>query len=126
MRALTNRLGTVRIALGVLVVVSQLGIVLVSHVGSSCCAARYFAWAPNDYSVDYVISARVNGRLLNASEVNARYQDRQRGYWEDPPERLIHELRATELTYGARDHTVLTLRYRLNAHPWTVWTYSHG
>jgi hypothetical protein len=116
----------VRIGLGVLVVLVELGVVVLSHLPSSCCSARYFAWAPNDYSVPYVITARVNGRLLNSREVNARYDDRQRGYWEDPPARLIHELRAVEATYGSRDHTVLTLRYRLNGHPWTVWTYTHG
>ncbi len=116
----------VRIGLGLLVVLAQLGGVVGSHASSSCCAARYFAWAPNDYSVIYTITARVNGRLLNAPEVLARYEAPQQGFWEDPPARLIHELRAVEATYWPRDHSVLTLRYSLDGHPWKVWTYRHG
>jgi len=98
---------------------------VLSHTSSACCAARHLAWAPNDYSIVYTITARVNGHLLDARQVYARYGDPQRGFWEDPPAQLMHELRAVEVTYGARDHTVLTLRYSLNGHPWTVWTYTH-
>ena len=114
-----------RIGLGVLVVAVQLGVVILTHISASCCAARYFAWAPNDYSVNYTITARIDGRLLDGAQVLARYGYPQTGFWEDPPARLVHELRAAEVSFGPRDHTVLSLRYSLNDHPAKVWTYRH-
>ena len=110
--------------LGLLLVSAQLGVVLATHLPPTCCASRYFAWAPNDYSVDYSISATVNGRRLNAREVWRRYRVSQRGFYEDPPERLIRYLRRYELTYGRHDRTRLSLRYDLNGRPPVVWMWS--
>jgi hypothetical protein len=119
-----KRVSGLRIWLGALVVAVQLGAVILTHTSSSCCAARYFAWAPNDYSVDYTITARVDGRMLNGAEVLKRYGLPQTGFWEDPPARLIHNLRAAELN-ERRGHDVVRLRYSLDGRPATVWTYRH-
>jgi hypothetical protein len=108
----------------VFVVAVQLGVVVLTHT-SSCCSARYFAWAPNDYSVDYTIAASVDGRTLTRAQVLSRYGVAQTGFWQDPPARLIHDLRAAEVSRGSGHQTVLHLRYRLDDHPVTVWTYRH-
>lgn len=113
-----------RVTLGLLLVSVQLGVVLATHLPPTCCASRYFAWAPNDYSVDYFISATVNGRRLNRREIWTRYRVSQRGFYEDPPERLIRYLRRYELTYGRHDRTSLSVRYQLNGRPPVVWTWS--
>jgi hypothetical protein len=113
-----------RIVVGVLVVATQLGVVILTHSSSSCCAARYFAWAPNDYAVNYTITARVEGRLLTGEQVLKRYGIAQTGFWEDPPARLIHDLRAAEAGEPG-DRAVLSLRYTLDDHRATVWTYRH-
>ena len=35
---------------------------------------RYFAWAPNDYLVEYRISALLDGRPLGQDEIQERYR----------------------------------------------------
>jgi hypothetical protein len=101
-------------------------VVLYSQLSPSCCASKYFAWAPNDYSVVYSATAQVNGHRLDAREFDARYRLRATGFYEDPLQRLLRYLRHYERTYGARDHTTVTVRYRLNGHRTMVWRLSHG
>ena len=79
---------------------------------SSC--RRYFAWAPNDYIVDYTIEVTVDGRRLASGEVAARYRYAQTGIYEAPVQQLIDTLRRYEQTYGRHDRARVILRYSIN------------
>lgn len=114
----------VRAAVGFSLVLAQLVYVLTVHL-SNCCAERYFAWAPNDYSIVYHIIATVNGRRLNATEVLDRYRIPQSGFYEDPAERLEGVLRSRELVYGKIDRVSLLLQYRLDGHPPLDWRWAN-
>jgi hypothetical protein len=110
--------------LGFLLIIVQLGAVLAAHV-SDCCESRYFVWAPNDYSIDYTITARVNGRNLSAEEIRGRYRLPKTGFYEDPPHRLLDYLRRCELeAYGGKDSTDLAVEYKLNGRPPVIWRWS--
>lgn len=113
-----------RAAAGFSLVLAQLIYVLTVHL-SNCCAERYFAWAPNDYSIVYHITATVNGRRLNATEVLDRYRIAQSGFYEDPVERLEGVLRSRELAYGRIDRVSLLIQYRLDGHPPSDWRWSN-
>ena len=124
--SVAGRFDRVRVYAGMALVLAQLGAVVFVHVDEKRGAARYFAWAPNDYSVDYTIRATVNGHVLDAWEFARRYRLPERDFYEDPPQRLLHYLRRYESTYGHRDRTSLLVRYRLDGHPPVVWAWSHG
>lgn len=113
-----------RAAVGFSLVLAQLIYVLTVHL-SHCCAERYFAWAPNDYSIVYHITATVNGRRLNATEVLDRYRIAQSGFYEDPVERLEGVLRSRELAYGRIDRVSLLVQYRLDGHSPSDWSWSN-
>lgn len=113
-----------RAAIGFSLVLAQLIYVLTVHL-SNCCAERYFAWAPNDYSIVYRITAKVNGRRLNAAEVLDRYRISQSGFYEDPIERLEGVLRLRELSYGRIDRVSFLVQYRLDGHPLSYWRWSN-
>lgn len=119
-----NGLLFARAAVSFSLVLAQLVYVLTVHL-SNCCAERYFAWAPNDYSIVYRITATVNGRRLNAAEVLNRYRIPQSGFYEDPVERLEGVLRNREITYGVIDHVSLLVQYRLDGHPPSDWRWSN-
>jgi len=120
-----NALLIVRAAVGLGLVLAQLAFVLTVHL-SDCCKERYIAWAPNDYSVDYQISAFVNERPLSDSEISDRYRLDQVGFWEDPVERLEGLLERRELAYAGADRVNILLEYRLNGRPTAMWTWSNG
>jgi hypothetical protein len=120
-----NALLVVRATVGLGLVLAQLVFVLTVHL-SSCCKERYFAWAPNDYSVDYQINASVNGRPLSGSEISDRYRLDQVGFWEDPVERLEGLLKRRELTYAGTDRITILLEYQLNGRATVKWTWSNG
>ena len=105
-----GRLRVVRVTVGLGLVLTQLILVLAAHL-STCCQERYFAWAPNDYSIDYRINATVNGRALTSAEVLDRYRLPQVGFYEDPLERLADVLRRRELAYGGNDRVDIVLEY---------------
>ncbi len=113
-------------AVGGVVVVAQLAMVLLSQLGSSCCEARYFAWAPNDYSVAYSITVLVNGRKLSADAITRRYQLASSGFWEDPPQRLEHLFSRRDQLYAKGERVQLVLHYRLDGHRELIWTWHHG
>lgn len=117
---------TWRALVGMAIVVAQLAVVIAAHSGSSCCVARYFVWAPNDYSVDYSIVATVNGRVLGAAAVRHRYHRPAVGYWQDPPQKLEHELRRREQLYGKGDRVQIVVRYRLDGHRPATWRWTRG
>jgi hypothetical protein len=114
-----------RAAVGLALVLAQLVFVLNVHL-SNCCKERYFAWAPNDYSIDYRISATVNGRTLSSSEVLDRYRLPQLGFYEDPVERLQGVLQRRELAYGGADRVDIVLEYQLNGRSPATWRWSNG
>lgn len=113
-----------RALLGLLLLLVQLGAVFAAHA-LDCCGSRYFVWAPNDYSIDYTITARVNGRTLSAEEIRKRYRLPKTGFYEDPPHRLLNYLRRCELmAYEGTDRTDLTVRYALNGRTPVIWRWS--
>jgi hypothetical protein len=111
---------------GTAVVLAQLVVVIAAHSGSSCCVSHYFAWAPNDYSVDYSITAIVNGQTLGAQAVGRRYELPAFGFWEDTPQKLEHDLRRRDELYGKGDAIRLIVRYRLDGHRPATWRWSRG
>jgi hypothetical protein len=82
------RFDRLRVYAGIALVLAQLGAVVFAHVDKKCGASRYFAWAPNDYSVDYSVRATVNGHVLDAREFGERYRLPESDLYEDPPQRL--------------------------------------
>ena len=117
-------LGIARVTVGLGLVLVQLVFVLIVHL-SDCCKERYFAWAPNDYSIDYRINAAVNGRALSTSEILDRYRLDQVGYSTHPLERLQGVLQRRELAYGGYDRVHIVLEYELNGRPTAVWTWTN-
>lgn len=113
-----------RALIGAGLLLAQLVMIVLTHVSSTCCASRYFAWAPNDYSVDYTIAATVNGRTLAADEIQARYRVRAKGFWEDPPQRLERYLRRRDQVYSPGQRVQLTVRYRLDGRGPLTWSWS--
>jgi hypothetical protein len=113
-----------RAAVGFSLVLIQLIYALTAHV-SNCCAERYFAWAPNDYSVVYHIAATVNGRKLNATQILDRYRISENGLWQDPVERLEGVLRRRELVYGRTDRVFITVEYALDGRTPVEWRWSN-
>jgi hypothetical protein len=119
-----------RVLLGAGLVLAQLALICATHLSGS--PYRFFVWAPNDYSVDYVISAQVNGRALSPQELEQRYRlsgpsnsfGEYRGFFEDPPSHLTQYLRMAEQQYGGQDRVHITLHYTLNGHDPVVWTWS--
>jgi hypothetical protein len=114
-----------RATVGLGLVLAQLILVPTVHL-STCCQERYFAWAPNDYSLDYRINAKVNGRALTSSEILDRYRLPQVGFYEDPLERLAGVLRRRELVYGGNDRVDIVLEYELDGRAPAEWRWSNG
>lgn len=109
-----------RYQLGIALLLAQLGAVAYARF----VPTRYFAWAPNDYAVEYRIAATVDGRALTPQQVQARYRLDSQGLYEFPPQMLIDDLRGYERQYGERDHVRLRLTYRLDGHDLEHWRYT--
>jgi hypothetical protein len=107
----------VRSRLGILLLVAQLVWVIYAHFFSW----RYFAWAPNDYLVQYTIDVTVDGQPLSAQDIGARYREDQHGRYEAPARHLIDQIRQYEQTYGRSDRAEVVLRYRLNSGEEQIW-----
>ena len=101
---------TMRTKIGVLFLLLQLGCVVYAHFGPS----RYFAWAPNDYIVEFNLQVVVNGRVLSSDESSARYRLPGNGVYEFPAQHIIDAIQQYEQTYGREDHAQVLLTYRLN------------
>ena len=102
---------------------AQLVFVLVVRV-SGCCAAGYFAWAPNDYSIDYWITASVDARELSDDDIHERYGLAASGFWVDPIEQIEFVVRRRERM--SEDDVRVVLRYRVNGHPAKQWVWADG
>src|SRR4051812_32366606 len=79
---------------------------------------RYVAWAPNDYLVQYRLLATVGHRRLSVEDARRRYHlptgnDKEKSYWEDPPQRLIDTIARFERTHADAGARVL-LTYTIN------------
>lgn len=110
------------VAAGVAVLAIQVGIVGYEHLGPT----PYFAWAPNDYVVQYRLTATVDGRRLAPPEVRQRYHLAPRGIWYFPAQHIIDDVQQFERTYGSRDRVRVILAYRLDGHAQRTWQWSHG
>lgn len=115
---------------GVLLLLVQLFAVVYEHTGPT----RYFAWAPNDYAVEYHLQVRIHGSTLTPAEIAARYRLPQRSVadtftphtgflslYEAPVQQLIDTLRQREQTYGKRDGAQVLLRYRVDGRAYQEW-----
>jgi hypothetical protein len=107
---------------GLAVLACQLALVAYEHLGPT----RYFAWAPNDYVVQYRIAAVVDGRNLSPAQVRHRYHLSPHGIYYFPAQHIIDDLQQYERTYGRHDRVLVTLTYRLNGHARKTWRWSHG
>ena len=126
------RAARVSAVIGVVVLFFQLFAIAQQHFGPT----RYFAWAPNDYIVQYRIQVTVADRELTAAEIRDRYrylyatspgsgdENVLAGTFESPPQQLIDELKQYEETYGRGQHASLTLTYVLDGRAPQKWTYS--
>ena len=110
------------VAIGIAVLAVQVGLVAYEHLGPT----RYFAWAPNDYVVQYRLTATVDGHRLSAAGVRGRYHLAPHGVWYFPAQHLVDDVQQYERTYGSRDRVRVTLTYRLNGHARRTWRWSHG
>lgn len=110
------------VAVGLAVLAAQSALVAYEHLGPT----RYFAWAPNDYVVQYRLAATVDGHALSPAQVRHRYHLRPHGVWYFPAQHIIDDVQQYERTYGSRDQVRVTLVYRLNGHASRTWRWSHG
>jgi hypothetical protein len=110
------------LAIGVAVLAVQVALVGYEHLGPT----RYFAWAPNDYVVQYELAATVDGHHLSPARVRSRYHLAPRGIWYFPAQHIIDDVEQYERTYGSGDRVRVTLSYRLNGHSQKTWRWSHG
>jgi hypothetical protein len=106
-------------SIAAVILLAQVGAVAYVHISGT--NERYFAWAPNDYSVVYTISTSVHGHALTPDQVAARYGIPEHGLWEYPPQQLVDILNRYETTYGSGQHAAVTLRYSLDGHPELTW-----
>jgi hypothetical protein len=107
---------------GVLVLAIQVALVIFEHLGTT----RYFAWAPNDYVVQYTLRASVNGRVLPPATLRKRYHLAPQGIYYFPAQHIIDDVQQYERTYGRNDRVHVTLIYRLNGHAQKTWRWAHG
>ena len=113
---------TRKFAIGIAVLAVQVGLVAYEHLGPT----RYFAWAPNDYVVQYRLTATVDGHRLSAAGVRSRYHLAPHGIWYFPAQHLVDDVQQYERTYGSDDRVRVTLTYRLNGHAQQTWRWSHA
>jgi len=107
---------------GFAVLTCEVALVAYEHFGPT----RYFAWAPNDYVVQYRMAANVDGRPLSATAIRGRYHLAAHGIWYFPAQHIIDDVQQYERMYGRHDRVRVTLTYRLNGHAQRVWRWSHG
>jgi hypothetical protein len=91
---------------------------------------RYFAWAPNDYAVEFRLNTTVGARRLSFADSLRRYHlppssYKNKGYWEDPPQRLIDTIGRYERTHDERSSKTVVLSYRVNGGDRHVWRWAH-
>jgi len=110
------------VAIGIALLAVQVGLVAYEHLGPT----RYFAWAPNDYVVQYRLTATVDGHHLSPAGVRSRYHLAPHGIWYFPAQHLVDDVQQYERTYGSRDRVRVTLTYRLNGHAQQTWRWSHA
>ena len=90
---------------------------------------RYFAWAPNDYLVEYKLAVQVGDQTLSPADARRRYglppnEDAGSSTWQDPPQRLIDTIEQYERDADPSSSQVV-LSYQVNGGPQHVWRWPH-
>jgi hypothetical protein len=134
----------VRLILGIAILAAQVGSVAFAHFGpapegqswvrktvNGCPAEpagcrRYFAWAPNDYVVEYRVAVDAGGRRLSFADALRRYHlprgdEAAKSYWEDPPQRIIDTIGRYERIHDRRRSDRVLLTYTVNGGPQHQW-----
>jgi hypothetical protein len=83
--------------------------------------SRYFCWAPFDIQTEYKLQVEVDGRMLNAKEVLARYRRAQNGTDNRSPHHVMDIIRGVEETYGRNNQVQVAMRYRVNGKQEQIW-----
>jgi hypothetical protein len=91
---------------------------------------RYFAWAPNDYVVEYGLRVQARGRVLTFVEAQRRYHLPRRrlrtGLYEDPPQRLIDAIEAYERSHDPDRRDRVRLTFTVNGGDRQEWRWPHA
>jgi hypothetical protein len=77
---------------------------------------RYFAWAPNDYVVEYGLRVQARGRVLRL----------RTGLYEDPPQRLIDAIEAYERSHDPDRRDRVRLTFTVNGGDRQEWRWPHA
>ncbi|HYV55963.1 MAG TPA: hypothetical protein VE911_00385 [Candidatus Nitrosopolaris sp.] len=137
-----------RLVLGIAILLAQIGSVIYVHFGPApggqpwlrktldgCSAEpvdcrRYLAWAPNDYLVQYEVSAEVRGQVLSPLDAYRRYHFQPSGHlgtgiFQDPPQRIIDTVEAYERGHDPDDRDRVVVTYTVNGGPRHEWRWPH-
>ncbi len=92
---------------------------------------RYFAWAPNDYLVEYQLAVQVGDQTLSPADARGRYglppnEDAGTSTWQDPPQRLIDTIEQYERDADGASASRVVLSYQVNGGPQQVWQWPHS
>lgn len=92
---------------------------------------RYFAWAPNDYLVEYQLAVQVGDQALSPAEARRRYglppnEDAGTSTWEDPPQRLIDTIDQYERYAENANASRVLLTYTINGGPQHAWQWPNS
>jgi hypothetical protein len=138
----------VRLVLGIAILTAQLASVGYAHFGPApqgqswlhktldgCSGEpagcrRYFAWAPNDYVVEYRLAVVVGGRKLSFADALRRYRlprssETIKSYWEDPPQRLVDTVERYERGHDRPGADRVLLTYTVNGGRKHAWRWPH-
>jgi hypothetical protein len=100
---------------------------LAASVLDGCSAApvdcrRDFAWAPNDYNVNFTIRTVVHGHALSKAEAERRYHlPVESGLIQAPAQLVIDTIDHYERTYGRGDHASVTVHYTIDGRGSYTW-----
>jgi hypothetical protein len=149
MAHLPHRSGLHTVAIiGIVLLIAQLVSVAYAHFGpappgeswfsktiNGCSAEpvecrRYFAWAPNDYLVEYQLAVQVGGQTLSPADARRRYglppnEDAETSTWQDPPQRLIDTIEQYEREADGASAIRVLLSYQVNGGPQHEWRWPH-
>jgi len=92
---------------------------------------RYFAWAPNDYLVEYQLTVQVGDQTLSPADARRRYglpanEEAGISTWQDPPQRLVDTIEQYESDAQDPQRPHVVLSYRVNGGQQHVWRWPHA
>jgi hypothetical protein len=88
--------------------------------------SRYFCWAPYDIQTEYRLEVTVNGKRLNAKQIQARYRRPKAGTDNRSPQHVIDILQGYEERYGRGEQTAIVMKYRVNGREEQEWRWPPG